>query len=82
MSGQILEEQKSKSWPGLAVEAREICEELNIPDINLNDVPDGQIKKAVFSNHYSKMKDDIENSRQIYFKFYWLQSIWDIWSLY
>ena len=28
------------------------------------------------------MKDDIENSRQIYFKFYWLQSIWDIWSLY
>ena len=51
LSGQILEEQRSKNWPGLAVEVREICEELDIPDINIHDIPDWQIKKAVFSNH-------------------------------
>ena len=65
LSGQILEEQRSKNWPGLAVEVREICEELDIPDININDIPHWQIKKAVFSNHYSKLKDDIEKSRKM-----------------
>jgi hypothetical protein len=43
LSGQILQEQRNKNWPGLAREVSEICEELSIPDINIHDIPDSQI---------------------------------------
>ena len=64
LSGQILQEQRDKNWPGLAREVSEICEELSIPDINIHDIPDSQIKKAVYNHHYNKMIDDITNSKK------------------
>ena len=65
MSGQILEEQRSKNWSGLAKEVSEICEKLNIQDINIHDIPDVQIKKAVAINHYDTMKEDIAKSKKM-----------------
>ena len=65
LSGQILEEQRNNNWPGLAREVREICEELDIPDMNIHDIPDSQVKKAVCSHHYNTMKDDIANSKKM-----------------
>ena len=65
LSGQILQEQRDKNWPGLAREVSEICEELSIPDINIHDIPDSQIKKAVYNHHYNKMIDDITNSKKM-----------------
>ena len=65
LSGQILEEQRSKNWPGLSQEVSEICEEINIPDINIHDINEGQIKKAVAIHHYDTMKDEIANSKKM-----------------
>ena len=65
LSGQILQEQRDKNWPGLAREVSEICEELSIPDINIHHIPDSQIKKAVYNHHYNKMIDDITNSKKM-----------------
>ena len=43
----ILEVQPAKHWPGLSVEVREICTELGIPDINMNNIPAEDMRKAV-----------------------------------
>ena len=32
LSRQILEQQQAKEWPGMSVEVKEICTELDIPD--------------------------------------------------
>jgi hypothetical protein len=64
LRGQILE-QRNKNWPGLAREVSEICGELEIPDINTHAILDSQIKKAVYSHHYNKMKDDLAKSKKM-----------------
>ena len=65
MCGKILEVQRNKNWPGLSKEVSDICNEVGIPDINDHHIPDYQIKKAVFSHHYTKLKDDIKNSKKM-----------------
>ena len=52
LSRKIFEEQRANNWPGLSREVRDICKEINLPDINDMDISEGEIKQAVFDHHY------------------------------
>jgi hypothetical protein len=49
---QIFEEAKARGWPGPGQEVSDICQTLNIPDVNHEFVPKSKIKEAVFNHHY------------------------------
>ena len=65
LSKQILEEQKSNKWPGLSQEVTNICEEINIPDINDCEISAREIKQAVFDHHYAEIKSKISSSKKM-----------------
>ena len=65
LSRKILEEQQAKNWPGLSREVKEICAELNIPDINQFDLTAGDIKKVILNNHDKKLLEDIRVSKKM-----------------
>ena len=43
----------------------DICEAVNIPDINDNEISAGVIMKAVLDNHYEELVDKISNSKKM-----------------
>ena len=45
LASQIYREQLEKGWPGLAKEAKEICEELEIEDINTSTLTKSEFKR-------------------------------------
>ena len=45
LASQIYREQLEKGWPGLAKEAREICEELEIEDVNTSTMTKSEFKR-------------------------------------
>ena len=65
LSRQVLEEQQANQWPGLSSEVTSICEEIDIPDINYNDIPAGHIKKAILKHHDEQMIDEVSNSKKM-----------------
>ena len=52
---QVFEEEKSRSWPGLAKEVSEICKTVGIEDVNHVAVSKYEVKEAIFKHHYSDM---------------------------
>ena len=62
---QIYEEGKSKGWPGLGQEVKEICEIINIPDVNEVSLPKTVIKKAVFDHHHTEMKAEVMSMKKL-----------------
>ena len=65
LSRKILEEQWTNQWPGLSREVAEICEKLDIPNINENSITVGNLKLAVFDHHYKELKDKIGESKKM-----------------
>ena len=47
LASQIYREQVEKGWPGLAKEAKQICEELDIEDINSSTMSKGEFKRLI-----------------------------------
>ena len=47
LASQIYREQVDKGWPGLAKEAKEICEELNIEDVNATTMTKSEFKRMM-----------------------------------
>ena len=43
----------------------DICEAVNLPDINDNEQSAGVIKKAALDHHYEKLVDKISNSKKM-----------------
>ena len=64
-SRQVLEEQQANQWPGLSSEVTSICEEIDIPDINYNDIPADHIKKAILKHHDEQMIDEVSNLKKM-----------------
>ena len=62
---QIYEEGKYKGWPGLSQEVKEICDIINIPDVNEVSLPKTVINKAVFDHHYKEMKAEVMTKRKL-----------------
>ena len=65
LSRKILEEQWTNQWPGLSREVAEICDNLDIPNINENSITVGKLKTAVFDHHYKELKDKISKSKKM-----------------
>ena len=57
--------QQAKEWPGLSVEAREICTELRIPDINQYEISGADIKTAILDHHDRQLLEEISNYKKI-----------------
>ena len=57
--------QQAKQWPGLSVEVREICTELGIPDINMNNIPAEDIGKAVLEHHNKELVEEVLQSKKM-----------------
>ena len=55
LSRTVMEEQLANKWPGLGQEAKQICQELSIPDITMTDVSKRTIKEAVRFHHYQEL---------------------------
>ena len=49
LARQIYEEQNTNNWPGLAVETRQICEELGLEDCNTVTQDKALSKKTIIS---------------------------------
>ena len=62
---QIYEEGKSKGWPGLSQEVRQICQNIDIPDVNEQYVPKHVVKKAVFDDHYQEMEKEVKKMKKL-----------------
>ena len=62
-----MEEQRSNNWPGLSKEVTQICETLEIPDLNDNDfdISVASIKEAVMDHHDSELKEKIKKSTKM-----------------
>ena len=65
LSRKILEEQWSNQWPGLSREVTEICEKLEIPNLNESSTTAGNIKTAVFNHHNKELKGKIGESKKM-----------------
>ena len=61
----IYEKQLQLGLPGLAKEVKEICESINIPDINLSHVRKEKIDEHIFFHHYKDMKEMMSNSKKM-----------------
>ena len=49
----------------MACEVQEICKELQITDLCVDDASATTIKQAVFDHHYKEMKETIANSKMM-----------------
>ena len=50
----IYQEAEKKGWPGLGSEVREICQELNIEDLNKHNIEKSDILKAIEKSHKAR----------------------------
>ena len=62
---QIYEEAKANGWTALWQEVTDICQTLNIPDVNIEFVPKSVIKDAIFNHHHLKMKEEIDKMTKL-----------------
>ena len=65
LSRKVLEEQKENDWPGLSREVRDICEELGIPDLNVNEMTANHIETAIIDHHDRNMMEEIAKSKKM-----------------
>ena len=59
------QEADDNGWPGLSREVRQICEEIDIPDINGYKMRKEDIQKAISKNHYREMMGQFEGSKKL-----------------
>ena len=62
---QVYEKQLQLNLPGLAKEVSDICEQIQIPDVNYCEVKKEAIEEAIFYNHYKDMKEELYNSKKL-----------------
>ena len=60
LANKIYQEQKKNGWPGLAKEARQICNELEIQDVNITEIPKKEYNKIVMEACKKKHKKDLK----------------------
>ena len=65
LARQIYNEAEEYNWPGLGKEVREICEEIQLPDINKYNIEKTQIRDAIHEAHYKAMISQFETSKKL-----------------
>ena len=61
----LYEEQLKLGWPGLAEEARKICDKIGLPNVNLVKTRKDDIQKAFFLGHFKDKKENIKESKKM-----------------
>ena len=64
-SRQILEEQMLMGWEGLALEAKELCAKLGLPDVTQKDIHRTDIKSAVLYDNVKVIKKEMEPLKKL-----------------
>ena len=65
LSRRIFEEQKTSNLPGLSREVKDICVQLNIPDMNENAISEADIKRAILDHHDRQLVNEIGKSKKV-----------------
>ena len=65
LARQIYRQAEENGWPGLGQEVREICQEIQIQDINKFNIDKKQLKTAIFEAHYQDMLSQFEHSKKL-----------------
>ena len=65
LAKQVYQQAETNSWPGLGSEVRQICEEIQIQDINKYNVGKKEIQQAVYEAHYKAMLNLFEKSKKL-----------------
>ena len=61
----VYQEAEGHGWPGLGREVREICQYLNIPDLNGYKMHKKELQKAIQVSHYEDMMSQFDSSRKL-----------------
>ena len=65
LAAQIYREQVDNGWPGLAKEAKEICKELQIEDVNTSTLSKSELKRllkgAIETKNEAILRDQAKN---------------------
>ena len=59
LAGRVYQEQLQQGWPGLAKEVVEICQSIQINNINENNVNKMEIKEAINAHHAAEAKEQM-----------------------
>ena len=65
LAQQVYQQAELNYWPGLGREVREICQEIQIQDLNKNTIAKKDIQKAIFDAHYKEMMTKFQESRKL-----------------
>ena len=65
LAKQIYKQAEENNWPGLGMEVKYICEQIQIEDINKYKVPKKEIQSAIFEAHYKSMLSQFETSKKL-----------------
>ena len=69
LAKQIFNEQVRRGWPGLAREARELCQNLGLPDIVKEKIYklklENLVKKGVLENHEEELKKEVDSKSKL-----------------
>ena len=52
-------------WPGLNIEATEICESIGLPDVCRKNVSKQEIQEAVFYDKYEELKQEVASFEKL-----------------
>ena len=62
---EVLEQQLQMGWPGHGREVEEICREVGLPNMLVDDVDKKRMEEAVFYNHHKHLKDNMKKMRKL-----------------
>jgi hypothetical protein len=65
LARRILEEQVAMGWPGLAMEATTICNEIGLPDINKVKLDKKEIREAIHGHHDQMMREEMKPLKKL-----------------
>ena len=65
LAKKMYEQAEDQGWPGLGRDVQEICNPINIPNMNTNIISKSDLQKAIYKSHYEDMMSNFENSRKL-----------------
>ena len=66
LARQIYQQAEENNGPGLGQEVREICEQIQLPDINSYNVDKKEIQNAIFEAHFKDMMKQFQHSKKLH----------------
>ena len=65
LAQQVYQQAELNCWPGLGREVKEICQEIQIQDLNKYKISKKEIQNAIFDTHYKEMMTKFQQSRKL-----------------